>query len=245
MALIIFSIFLGIIVFGVVYHLLTKKYLNPYKLIMVFGKKGSGKSTFLTKIALQAMHKGKKVYSTEYIPGTYLIDPKDIGYYELDPDSVLLVDEAGIWYNNRKFKDKNGLMTDEVIKWYKLQRHRRVTVYLFSQTFDVDKKLRDLTDEMYLLVKRFRVFSYAKLIYKKIVVNKSTAEAPSKIDEDLEVSPFLLFLFGSRKLTFIPKYTKFFDSFTCEPLNVKQFPFQIIPDSLLSAYKKYLGTPSD
>ena len=26
------------------YHLRTKKYLNPYKLVFVFGKKGSGKS---------------------------------------------------------------------------------------------------------------------------------------------------------------------------------------------------------
>ena len=30
---------------------LAYKYRNPYKLIMVFGKKGAGKTTFLTKLA--------------------------------------------------------------------------------------------------------------------------------------------------------------------------------------------------
>ena len=32
----------------------TRKYLNPYKLIFVFGKKGSGKTTYLTKIAINS-----------------------------------------------------------------------------------------------------------------------------------------------------------------------------------------------
>ncbi len=207
------------------YHYATKKYINPYKLIMIFGKKGCGKTTLLTKIALQNIAKGKKVYSTEIIPGTYTIDPHDIGHVELDEDSVLLVDEAGIWYNNRKYKDKNRLMTDEVIEWYKLQRHRKITVYLFSQTFDVDVKLRDLTDEMYLVTKVLRVFSYSKRILKRIVLNKSSAESPSKIDEDLVFDSILLFPFGSRKLTYIPKYSKYFDSFTCRPLLNRPFPY--------------------
>ena len=41
----IFKFIFWLIVAGVVFHLCTKKYINPYKLYMVFGKKGSGKST--------------------------------------------------------------------------------------------------------------------------------------------------------------------------------------------------------
>lgn len=51
-----------------IFLLLTNKYTNPYKLIMIFGKKGSGKSTTLTKYAIQHVRKGWTVYSTERIP---------------------------------------------------------------------------------------------------------------------------------------------------------------------------------
>lgn len=206
-----------------VWHFLTKKYLNPYKLIMIFGKKGCGKTSLLTKLALKYQRLGVPVYTNEYIPGTYRIAPEDIGYYELPPNSVLLLDEAGMIYDNRQFKSFAPAVRD----WFKLQRHRRVTVYLFSQTFDIDKKLRDLTDEMYLVSRKLRVFSWAKRINKHMVLNKSTAEAPSKIDEDLEFDSLLLFWCGSRKFTYLPKYAKLFDSFSAPEL--KQKVFEYIP----------------
>lgn len=222
--LLVFSFILACLI---VLHKLTAKYLNPYKLTMIFGKKGSGKSTLLTKLALEYQSKGIPVYSTDAIPGCYLIEPEDIGFVELQPDSVLLVDEVGMIWDNRGFKT----FKPEVRDWFKLQRHRRIRVYLFSQTFDVDKKIRDLTDEMYLVQKRLRVFSYAKRILRRTVLNKSTAEAPAKIDEDLVFDSLLFFWCGSRKFTFIPRYTKYFDSFVCAPLRHKEFeqlpPFKI------------------
>lgn len=94
---------------------------------------------------------------------------------------------------------------------------------MFSQTFDIDKKIRDLTDEMYLVEKKLRVFSYAKRILKRTVLNKSSAEAPSKIDEDLVFDSLLLFWCGSRRFTFIPKYAKYYDSFEAERLLEREF----------------------
>ena len=35
----------------------TRKYLNPYKLYLVFGQKGSGKSTYLVKLAKKHLKK--------------------------------------------------------------------------------------------------------------------------------------------------------------------------------------------
>ncbi len=49
------------------------KYRNPYKLFMVFGKKGSGKTTLMCKMALKYRKKGWHVYSNVHIPGTYLL----------------------------------------------------------------------------------------------------------------------------------------------------------------------------
>ncbi len=44
-----FIIVLIIFGFMAIYLIATNPYTNPYKLIMIFGKKGSGKSTILTK----------------------------------------------------------------------------------------------------------------------------------------------------------------------------------------------------
>lgn len=207
-----------------IYHLVTKKYLNPYKLYMIFGKKGSGKTTLLTKIALTSLAKGKFVYSTEAIPGCYKIEPSDIGYVMFPRDSVVLIDEVGLVWDSRDFKkfDKN------VNAWFKYQRHLGVTVYLFSQTFDVDKKIRDLVDAMYLVQNKFRVFSYAKKISKLIVLTESTSEGESRIAENLTFEPFIFFMFGSRKLTFIPKWSMYFDSFVND-LTLEERSFPLIP----------------
>ena len=179
-----------------VFHFLTRKYLNPYKLIFIFGKKGSGKSTLLAKYAYQYRHNGWSVYSTEPIPGTYKINYEDIGYKQFPEHSCIIVDEVGMIWDNRNFKN----FKPEVRDFFKLQRHYKCCLILASQTFDVDKKIRDLADEMYLVKKSFRVFSYAKRILRQTVLVKSTAEAPAKIDEDLVFDSLLLFWAGSRKL---------------------------------------------
>ena len=85
MVAVIFRIVLGFFAFMFLFCLFTNKYTNPYKLIMIFGKKGAGKSTTLTKLALQHIKKGWTVYSTELIPGTYYVRPEDIGFVDL-PD---------------------------------------------------------------------------------------------------------------------------------------------------------------
>ena len=194
------------------FHMLTKKYINPYKLIMIFGKKGCGKTTTLTKLALKYRKQGREVYCTEKlaVDGVHLIKPNVIGFVCFPPESVILIDEVGMIWDSRNFKS----FKTEVRDYFKLQRHYRNTVYMFSQTFDIDKKLRDLTDEMWLLVNMFRVFSYGKKISKKIVLNASTADSPSSIAENLEFDSLLLFALGSRMFTFIPKYVSKYDSYS-------------------------------
>lgn len=237
-----FLVLLIILFVLAVFHFTTKKYLNPYKLTMIFGKKGSGKSTLLTKLALQYQKQGIPVFCTEEIPGCYLITYQDIGYTEFPEGSVILIDEVGMIWDNRHFKNFDTHVRD----WFKLQRHRKIRVYLFSQTFDVDKKIRDLTDEMYLVEKKLRVFSYSKRILKRTVLNKSSSEAPSKIDEDLVFDSLLLFWCGSRKFTFIPKYVGYFDSFVADRLAEREFeqvPLKcpVKRKSLLEAFKRGRG----
>lgn len=224
-AILVFIVFPVSIVF---YHIRTKKYLNPYKLIFIFGKKGSGKSTLLTKYALDYLKKGWNVYSTEKCPGTYQIKPEDVGRVQFPPRSVIIVDEVGMIWDNRDFKN----FSSEVRDYFKLQRHYKHIVILASQTFDVDKKIRDLADEMYLVTKKFRVFSYAKKILRQTVLVEATGQSPSKIDENLVFDSLFLFWAGSRKFTYIPKYTRYFDSFKVPALRDKNFdrvPDLVIP----------------
>lgn len=203
-----FCFLIAFIVAGILFLKATKKYCNPYKLIMIFGKKGCGKTTMITKLAKQHSKKGWLCFSTVEVPFAHYISADFIGEYWFPENSVLFCDEVGMLWDNREYRSFKTSVRD----WFKFQRHNKVKVYLFSQTFDIDKKLRDLTDAMYLLVNKFRVFSYGKKISKIIVLNKSSAEAPSTISEDLQFEPFLFFWLGTRTLTFIPFWSRYFDS---------------------------------
>lgn len=213
---------LALIVVGVVFHYLTRKYLNPYKLYMVFGKKGSGKSTLMTRLALDHLGKGWRVYCTEpiNIPGVRLFDVSDIGKKSFDEDSLVLVDEVGMIWDCRDHKQFANAVRD----WFKLQRHYKCKVYLFSQSFDIDKKLRDLTDGLYLCNTVLRVFTWAKRIHRSIVLTQAEADQESRISENLEFDSLLMWPFGARILTYIPKYAPYFDSH-CVP-QLDPLPYQ-------------------
>lgn len=227
--MILWYIFFFFIFFIFLFSFFTRKYLNPYKLIMIFGKKGCGKTTYLTKLAFLHYKSGWTVFSTSNIPYAHVISADMIGKYWFPENSVLLVDEVGMIWDNRKFKD----FKDSTRDWFKYQRHNRVKVYLFSQSFDIDKKLRDLCDGMYLLTNFMRVFSYGRKISKNFVLNKSTADSPSNIAENLEFEPFIFFFLGTRTLTFIPRWSKFFDSH--DRLNIPDFDLVVpfyVPDRI-------------
>ena len=234
---------LGIFIVFFLFTLLTNKYVNPYKLIMIFGKKGSGKSTTLAKAAVKHIKKGWTVYSTERIPGTYYIDYSDIGqinmrdfnYVEFDPAQyrglirflkvlhnhffprrpkvLLLVDEVGMIWHSRDFKSFPKYLRN----WFKLQRHYYTKVIMFSQSFDIDKSLRDLTDQMFLVKNVFRVFTYGKRIKKFITINNNSEDG-GKLDESFEFDSFLFWFLGSRTLTYIPRYAKLFNTYDAPQL---------------------------
>lgn len=205
--LIFFIVFIGLLV-PFVY--LCRKYRNPYKLIMVFGKKGSGKTTFLAKMAYKYLKKGYPVYSTEQIPGVIQFDVEKIGYVTFPENAVIFIDEVGMIWDNRNFKT----FKPEVRDYFKYQRHEKHIVYLFSQTFDIDIKLRNLTDAMYLCTCKFGWLSIARQIRRSITLVHPSGDAESRIADDLEFQPILWSLFGAQTciLTFIPHWIPLFNS---------------------------------
>lgn len=200
------------LLFLIVYPIATKKFRNPYKLYMVFGKKGSGKSTFLVKQAMRYMRKGYTVYTNMddlCLENVRIIDAMDIGDFVPVENSLLLLDEVGMIYDNRDFKKFKPQTRD----FYKLQRHYKVVVYLASQTYDIDKKLRDLTDSMFLVTNFLTVFSLVRPISKKVALTQATSEGESRIAENLKFQ-----FITNWKITYIPRYIKYFQSFKAPAL---------------------------
>ena len=226
-----FLIVLGMVLVTVffAYHLI--KYRNPYKLIMVFGKKGSGKTTFMVKLSLRYYKKHRPVYcNVPGIPGTYYFDTDLVGIAAFPENAVIMVDEVGMVWDNRNFKN----FSNQVRDYFKLQRHYKHTVYLFSQSFDVDKKLRDLTDRMFLVTNFMNCFSIARGIIKTITISHADANTvgESKLVDDMRFQSLLLFWLGSVKFTYIPRYARYFDSYIAPALKPSEFTYTPFPDRL-------------
>lgn len=191
--------------------ILTNKFVNPYKLIFVFGKKGSGKSTLLAKLTDRYLKRGWTIYSTEATQNdckVNYLNPHKIYQYDFPKRSCVFVDEVSLIWHNRDFKtmDKN------VIEFFRFMRKKGVRCYFFSQSFDVDKVLRELVDEFYLVEKYLRVFVVARRIVRKPVVVHPSAEAPARIDDDMIVDPLWTFFLGGRLFAFIPYWAKKYDT---------------------------------
>lgn len=205
-----------VMAFGIFVVFMSKRYGNPYKLYMVFGKKGSGKTTYMCKLALQYHKKGWKVYSNIDLPYAYVFNVNFIGNYVAEPNSCLLIDEVGMIWDNRDYKK----FRPEVRDYFKLQRHYRHVVYLFSQTFDIDLKLRNLTDGMFLVTSPVPGISILRRIKRTVTLLQPTADVEGRIADSLEFVPLYMNLFGAKafQLTFIPKYAKYFSSFDAPKL---------------------------
>lgn len=205
-----FLLFVFLVV--LVLFLISRPYINPYRLYMVFGKKGSGKTTLMTKLAYQYSRRGWKVFSNVELPFATVIDVKLLGTFVPPPESLLLLDEVGMIWDNRHYKD----FPDSVRDYFKLQRHYHNVVYLFSQTFDIDIKLRTLTDVMYLVTSPIPILSIARRIKRTIVLVQPGPDTEGRIADSLQFVPVILSLFGYRSIlfTWIPRWSRYFDSFS-------------------------------
>lgn len=175
---------LVIVIIAIIYSFAVRKYKNPYKLYMVFGKKGSGKSSFLVRKAIEYQKKGYIVYTNMSdccLENIRIINPDDLGEFVPVADSCLLLDEVGMLYDNRNYKNFKPSVRD----FFKLQRHYKVVCYLASQSFDIDKKLRDLTDCMYLITNIATAFSLVRPIRKTVTLTEATAEGESRTSANL------------------------------------------------------------
>lgn len=237
-----YFLFFTFVALFLIYQFLTRKYLNPYQLYILFGKKGCGKSTLLQKLVRKFSRKGWNCYCNIgdssmsgciAIPIKHFLPRLSKGYYDselraknrtdldkagyfdvpdhVNPHSVIFCDEINLLFDNRDF----AKFSSDTQEYFRLQRHYKHKFIGFSQTFDCDKKIRDLADYLIIIKKRFRVFVRCKAYTKSIVVVRPKAENARDVatmTDDFQPMGFLWDFFSPFH-AFIPRWVKIHNSF--------------------------------
>lgn len=194
-----------------------------YDFTLIFGKKGSGKTSFMTMCA-QKYHKyGITVLCTEPdIDNTFYLDPQYLGKYWLPENTVLLIDELSVMFNSRDFKNTSK----DVLKWFKYSRHNKIKVIAFTQVYDdSDKQIRNLADKLY-VAKNMGAFATYRRI-NKVLTLKVNDSGTGEIIDSFEYTPILRK--GSIMFCSLKKWRKHFDSFSRLP--VPDLPANFLVDN--------------
>lgn len=188
------------------FSLYSRRFRNNFTLSLIFGKKGSGKTCLMTREILKHQKKGWICYADfpVNIPDVRLFNPRDLDNFTPEAHSLLCIDEAGITFGNRDYKTfGKGL-----IEWFKLQRHYKVKVLMNSQSWDIDKKLRELCDSLVLQTNIGNVISISRPILRTITLTEPTSDSESRIADKLQFAKVWHW-----KFYWMPKYFKYFKSF--------------------------------
>ncbi len=121
----------------------------------VFGLPGQGKSSYMAYLAKQSLttKRGKKRYDRVYcnfsMSGCHKFDYADLGVYNFE-NCLILIDEMMNEADSRDFKKFDA----QKKYFFSNHRHYGCDVVYFTQAWDdVDKKIRNNTQELYYIKK--------------------------------------------------------------------------------------------
>lgn len=190
-----------------------------------FGLPGSGKTTFLTRIAqkeLKKMNKGKSTYNhvltNFYCDGCEKINYTELGNYDIE-NSLILLDEITLDADSRNFKQFDQSHKE----FFLLHRHYNCTIIYFTQQYDgVDKKIRDITSSLFFVKKRL-CWSVATRIYRTLDIVELTKE----IVQGYRFPNWFESLFAKdvHQICYRPHWYKFFDSWE-RPADKKPYDYK-------------------
>lgn len=206
-------------------------------IVCFFGVPRVGKNTILTKIAQQELRKMKlglskyeHIYTDFYCEGCEKFEYKDFKKYKAY-NSLFLIQEMGLEADNRNFKG----FTVEERNWFVLHGHVHCDIIYATQDYsNVDKKIRDLTEELWYLTKScvpiLRNFTVATRIFRAIAINEMTSE----LINGYRFSTLLEKLFSRvRMVVYRPKWYKYFDSHSEECLKDREVMYSIKWDDFI------------
>ena len=175
-----------------------------------FGVPGVGKSTVLVREYKKNKRRYEHIYTINIqIKGVEMISMHDLEKYKFR-NTLILWDEITMDADNRSFKSFSSDLRDFFI----LHRHLGCDIIYATQNFEnVDKKVRDLTSELWYMSKSvvpfLKLFTTSKRIYRQININEHTSE----LTLGYRFCNFLESIFVSNfKLVLRPLYYKYFDT---------------------------------
>lgn len=119
----------------------------------------------------------------------------------------MFIDERSIFWSNRKFKS----IDERILTFMKQLRKNKCRIYLYSQSFNVDKVMRDLCQEMWLCRSFMITWSVARRILKAPTIKDSRLDAESQLVDEIKFRP--IWIMGNCKVTWIPKYIRYFNTY--------------------------------
>lgn len=177
-----------------------------------FGVPGSGKTTFAAWLSRRDLRRKGNVWSNVPITGTFKLDvTADIGVHHIEKGRII-IDEAGIEYNNRNYKN----LPMRQIEFFKYHRHYSTAIDVFSQSYeDMDITLRRLAQNYYVVTKsRLPFFIKIRSIGRRVGIDENTHQI---IDEFY----WRCFLYTRR--VFTPTLWKLFNTKSHKKLIAKEW----------------------
>lgn len=175
-----------------------------------FGVPGCGKTTTLVKEYRKNRKKYDHIYTVNVdIKGCKRITKEEFEKYKFK-NALILWDEITLDYDNREFKK----FTEQAKQSWLLHRHMGIDIIYATQNYEnVDKKIRDLTMELWYMSKSvipiLNEFTTTKRIYRNININENTSE----LTLGYRFCNFIESLFVSNfQMIFRRKYYKYFNS---------------------------------
>lgn len=190
-----------------------------------FGSPGCGKTTLGVRTLVKFKKKRKPPFKYMYANFDQQLVPSinltGLGSWTLPFDSYLFIDEAGIEFNNRNFKN----FPSELLRWFKLHRHYGIRcIDVISQSWeDMDIVVRRLADELW-YVKKLGPFTLCRRIFKDVRVDKEKHQIVDGYRVSGFFSGLLPWNWGRNWFIFLRCfYYRFFDTHEAPHLTVRDF----------------------
>lgn len=175
-----------------------------------------GKTTFACSLIKKALDEGRPVVANFNQSLCPVIDATQLGRFTPVRGSLVVLDEAGIDFNGRHFKD----FSDYLIKWFKLHGHGGYTVVILSQFWDFDQTIKRIVEELWYM-KRLPFFTIHRKIIKRFDLDSNSMGEPcfsyrwASFLRHILPFPFHQKGYG---FTFRPLYYKYFNTSEFPPL---------------------------
>lgn len=160
----------------------------------------------------------------ESIPYCEHISYQDFGKWNVPDNSLVVLEEAGLGFNNRKWKD----FTDDALRMIALIGHKKSDIVWSSQTADVDLALRVRTHNLFLISRSFGNFSYIEPIAYDLDVKDGALG--SLYTKSVGFARFKDFVSRRARLFNRKPYYCLFDSFNDSHKYEFPVPFDLFPE---------------